>query len=90
MELFFTHFTGIWQKFDNIFIFVLLISINFKLTFFASIFIFVLFSIIFYFVRNRLRKIGIERSYFDKIKFIISNETINSIKAKILKLENFF
>ena len=72
-------------------IFVLLISINFKLTFFASIFIFILFSIIFYFVRNRLRKIGIERSYFDKIKFIISNETINSIKeAKILKLENFF
>ncbi len=72
-------------------IFVLLVSINSKLTFFISIFFFILFFIIFSFVKNRLRKIGIERSYFDKIKFIISNETINSIKeAKILKLENFF
>lgn len=72
-------------------IFTLLVSINPKLTFLISIFFFILFFIIFNFVKNRLRKIGIERSYFDKIKFIISNETINSIKeAKILKLENFF
>ena len=72
-------------------IFLLLISINFELTFWIILFFFILFFFIFNFVKNKLRKIGIQRSYYDKLRFIISNETINSIKeAKKLKLENFF
>tara|TARA_Y100000590_G_scaffold465195_1_gene636780 strand:+ start:5721 stop:7514 length:1794 start_codon:yes stop_codon:yes gene_type:complete len=72
-------------------IFFLLASINLNLTIFIILFFLSLFFIIFLFVKNKLRKIGIERSFYDKLKFIISNETINSIKeAKILKLENFF
>ena len=72
-------------------IFFLLISINLKITFWIILFFFILFFFIFSFVKNKLRKIGIQRSYYDKLRFIISNETINSIKeAKILKLENFF
>ena len=85
----------ILQAFGRLFIIfsilLLLININFKLTLGIITFFFIVFFLIYFIVKNRLREIGIKRSFYDKLKFIISNETIKSIKeAKILKLENFF